>query len=251
MIEFLNRLDTELFIYLNSINSDFFDSVFIWITEKYSWLFLYVILTGLIVWRYMEAKVIVTPGKGLMGYTLQMNGNYWPWVLLATIFTILVVALGDQISVHLFKNFFQRLRPSHEAFLEEIIHIPRRKGGLYGFVSGHATTSFAAAYFTSRIIGLRWYTIVIYTWAILFSYSRIYIGVHYPGDSIFGILLGLSIGWMMLRVWIATGNEWFPSLMPPKLLHSRPVIPGAENVIPDGVTGLQEPEGPGSRQVLK
>ncbi len=214
MIEYLNNLDTNLFIYLNSLNNDFWDSIFLWVTEKYSWVFLYFIILVLLVWRYMTVRVKVLPGRGINGIRLSFNNSNWLWLLLSVIFVAMVVAIGDQVSVHLFKNVFQRLRPSHEIDLADIIHLPRRKGGLYGFVSGHATSSFAIAYFTSRIIGLKWYTWVIYLWAIIFSYSRIYIGVHYPGDSIFGALLGLFIGWMFLRTWQSAGKEWFPSLLP-------------------------------------
>ncbi len=217
MIEFLNQIDTNIFICLNSLNNEFWDSIFLWVTEKYSWLFLYVIILGLLVWRYLAVKTEISSKQDIYIIKFQINKTCWPWLLLAIIFVVLVVALADQISVHLFKNVFQRLRPSHEPDLAELIHLPRRKGGLYGFVSGHATTSFALAYFTSLIIGRKWYTYVIYIWAIVFSYSRIYIGVHYPGDSIFGALLGFFIGWMMLRVWISIGREWFPFLLPEKI----------------------------------
>jgi undecaprenyl-diphosphatase len=217
MIEFLNHLDISFFIYLNSLHNDFFDTVFLWVTEKYSWIFLYVIMLSLLTWRYMALRVQVFPNKGVSGIRLHMNKSYWPWLLLAVIFVLLVVAIGDQVSVHLFKNVFQRLRPSHEPDLAGLIHLPRRQGGLYGFVSGHATTSFALAYFSARIIGLRWYTRVIFMWAVVFSYSRIYIGVHYPGDSLFGALLGIFTGWLLLRVWVSIGNEWFPQLLPANL----------------------------------
>ena len=217
IIEFLNQLDTDLFIYLNSLNNDFFDSVFLWVTEKYSWIFLYAIILGLLFWRYMAVRIGVNPNNDGKSITFSFKKSYWPWLLLAAVFIGLAVALADQISVHLFKNVFQRLRPSHEPELAEIVHLPRRKGGLYGFVSGHATTSFALAWLSSRIIGLRWYTWTIFIWAVVFSYSRIYIGVHYPGDSIFGALLGIFLGWMLLRVFMTMGNEWFPALLPEKL----------------------------------
>ena len=214
MIEFLKELDTKLFLYLNSLNNDFFDSIFLWVTEKYSWLFLYFIILLLLIWRYMAVRVQLSPGEGLRAPSFHINKSYWPWLLLAAVCVSLLVALSDQVSVHLFKNVFQRLRPGHEPELYDIVHLPRRRGGQFGFVSGHATGSFAVAYFTSRIIDLKWYTWVIFFWAVIFSYSRIYIGVHYPGDSIFGALLGFFLAWMMLRVWIAMGRAWFPSLLP-------------------------------------
>jgi undecaprenyl-diphosphatase len=220
MIEFANQIDTSLFSYLNSLNNDFFDVIFLWITEKYSWVFLYVIILGLLAWRYMSVRLEICYGHPIR---LRYQKSHWPWLMLSVIFVLLAVAMGDQVSVHLFKNVFQRLRPSHVEDLAEFIHLPRRQGGLYGFVSGHATTSFALAYFTSRIIGLRWYTRIIFLWAVIFSYSRIYIGVHYPGDSISGAMLGIFIAWLLLRVWVAIGNQWFPLLLPPGI-NSTPVI---------------------------
>jgi undecaprenyl-diphosphatase len=220
MIEYLIQLDTRLFLFLNSLHNDAGDVFFLWVTEKYSWIFLYVIILGLLAWRYMKLRFEFPQGGKVTGIRFQAIKSCWPWLLLAAIFTGLVVAVADQVSVHLFKNVFQRLRPSHEIDLAEIIHLPRRKGGEFGFVSGHATTSFALAWFTSRIIGLRWFTWMIFIWALIFSYSRIYIGVHYPGDSIFGALLGIFIAWMFLRIWIATGNEWFPELLPAGLKQS-------------------------------
>lgn len=217
MIEYLKQIDTALFIYFNSLHNDFWDGIFLWVTEKYSWIFLYVVILLLLTWRYLPVTAQMVPGKGIFGLRLQAERRYWPWLLLSVLFIAFLIALSDQVSVHLFKNVFQRLRPSHEPDFAEFIHLPRRKGALYGFVSSHATNSFALAYFTSGIIGVRWYTWVIFFWAVIFSYSRIYIGIHYPGDSIAGALLGIFIGWMMLRVWKASGNRWFPSLLPPGL----------------------------------
>ena len=216
-MEYLDQLDTAIFIFLNSLHNDFWDSIFLWVTEKYSWIFLYILILLLLMWRYAGVNFNVSPGRAFPQLQPDAFRNNWPWLLLSVLFIIFLIALSDQVSVHLFKNLFQRLRPSHEADLAEMIHLPRRKGGLYGFVSSHATNSFAIAYFTSKIIGIRWYTWLIFFWAIIFSYSRIYIGIHYPGDSIFGALLGLFIGWLLLRVWKSAGREWFPALLPPEL----------------------------------
>ena len=214
MIEYLIEIDKKLFVYLNSLNNEFFDSIFLWVTEKYSWLFLYLLILLLVAWRYMAVKIDLS---GKREKVFVFNPGHWPLLLLGVVLLATLIALADQVSVHLFKEVFQRLRPSHEPEFAEFIHLPRRKGGMYGFVSGHATGSFAVAYFTSRIIGLRWYSWLIFIWAVIFTYSRIYIGVHYPGDSLFGALLGVLLAWMMLRIWRSSGRQWFPSLLPPGL----------------------------------
>jgi len=232
MLEFLNQLDTDLFILLNGLHNDFWDGFFLWATEKFSWIWLYVIILLLLIRRYLEAGIVRKTGSSksgtgdsgrnisgifMPGIRLKVQTSNWPWFLLVVVFIVFLIALSDQVSVHLFKEIFQRLRPSHEPDLFEFIHLPRRKGGLYGFVSSHAANSFAIAYFTSGIIGLKWYTWLIFFWAVIFSYSRIYIGVHYPGDSIAGAAVGLFLGWMVLRVWASAGRAWFPQLLPGRL----------------------------------
>ncbi|MGM0667121.1 MAG: phosphatase PAP2 family protein, partial [Bacteroidota bacterium] len=75
-----------------------------------------------------------------------------------------------------------------------------RCGGLYGFVSSHAANSFAAAFLSLGLMKKRWFTILIIFWATLVSYSRIYLGVHYPGDVIGGAILGALIGYAFYSV---------------------------------------------------
>jgi len=108
----------------------------------------------------------------------------------------LCVLLADQLSVHLFKNVFQRLRPSHEPELTGMVHLVRDyRGGNWGFVSSHAANTFAIATFLSLIFKNRKFWIILFSWCIIVSYTRIYLGVHYPGDIFGGALLGMVIGW--------------------------------------------------------
>ena len=111
---------------------------------------------------------------------------------------IVSVGLADAISAQIFKPFFGRLRPSHE--LTEGIRILMGKGGKFGFVSSHAANIFAAAvvfnYFYPR------YKAVFFTIAPLVAFSRVYVGVHYPADILFGGLLGYSLAWIILSVWV-------------------------------------------------
>ncbi|MFH0760568.1 MAG: phosphatase PAP2 family protein [Bacteroidota bacterium] len=103
--------------------------------------------------------------------------------------------LSDQISVHLFKDLFERLRPCHEPSLAgQVRLVVESCGGQYGFVSSHASNSFGLAIFSALAIKRKWFTICVFIWALAVSYSRIYIGVHYPGDIFGGLLLGLFIG---------------------------------------------------------
>jgi undecaprenyl-diphosphatase len=167
MIEFLQKLDVKVFLFLNSQNSPFFDKVMWFMSGKYEWVPLYLLLIFWIFYRFRK--------KG--------------WLILGL--TLLVFALSDAGSVHLFKNVFLRLRPSRNPELEGIVHLVNGyKGGLYGFISAHAANTFGLAVFLSLIFRDRWFVISILAWAAVVSYTRIYLGVHYPLDIICGAMWG-------------------------------------------------------------
>jgi len=102
--------------------------------------------------------------------------------------------LADLSSVHCFKNVFMRLRPSHAPELVDQIRLLVSKGGLYGFVSSHAANFFAIAGIVSALLSERKYmSYLLYSWATLVAYSRIYVGKHYLLDVIGGALLGFVL----------------------------------------------------------
>jgi len=171
MIEFLNNIDTNLFIFLNGINSPFWDKIMWWISGSKSWIPMYAVIVAYIIYKQRWKSFITF------------------------IFIALVVTLADQISVHAFKDVFQRLRPCHNPVLQDIVHIVKNKcGGQYGFVSSHAANTFAVAFFLSKLVENRYFSWFIFIWATIVSYSRIYLGVHYPFDVLGGAALGAVIG---------------------------------------------------------
>lgn len=175
----IQQLDTDLFLFLNSINSPFWDDVMWIISARLTWVPLYLI----ILWMFF-----------------RLTGRR---VILVTLFVIAAITLSDQLSVHAFKEVFLRLRPCHEPSLEGLVHIVRGKcGGQYGFVSSHAANCFNIAVFSLLLLRKRWFTITILFWAALVSYSRVYLGVHYPGDIIGGALLGSGIGFAIYHSYI-------------------------------------------------
>ncbi|NOQ27861.1 MAG: phosphatase PAP2 family protein [Bacteroidales bacterium] len=174
MLEFLNNLDTQLFIFLNGINSPFWDVVMRWISGSKSWIPMYLVIVAYIVYKF-RWKAIIT-----------------------LVFIALVVTLADQISVKAFKEVFERLRPCHNPELQDIVHLVKNKcGGKYGFVSSHAANTFGVAFFLSLFFKNRNFSIFIFIWASVVSYSRIYLGVHYPFDVLGGAILGSVIGYFV------------------------------------------------------
>jgi undecaprenyl-diphosphatase len=100
------------------------------------------------------------------------------------------------------KPFFARLRPSHEPGLQNLVHLVNGyKGGLYGFASSHAANTFGTATFVWLALKpfMRW-SGLIFIWAVVMTYTRIYLGVHYPGDILVGALFGILIGWLSFEV---------------------------------------------------
>ncbi len=171
MLEFINNIDTNIFIFLNGINSPFWDKIMWWISGSKSWIPMYAVIVAVIVYKQRWKSIITL------------------------IFIALVVTLADQLSVHAFKEVFQRLRPCHNPALLDIVHIVKNKcGGQYGFVSSHAANTFAVAFFLWRLFKNKYFSWFIFIWATVVSYSRIYLGVHYPFDVIGGATLGALIG---------------------------------------------------------
>jgi undecaprenyl-diphosphatase len=138
---------------------------------------------------------------------LYLNRKYQKKFFIIIIFIVLSVLLADQLSV-LLKYSVHRLRPCHEPYLRGLVHTVRNEcGGLYSFVSSHASNSFNVALLSLSFIKKRWYTIFIILWALTVGYSRIYLGVHYPGDVLCGSILGGIVGWSMYKCYELTDKK--------------------------------------------
>jgi undecaprenyl-diphosphatase len=179
----IERLDQLFFLFLNSFHSPFFDQVMYAISGKVIWIPLY------------------------LAILIYLGIKYKRKFLIILLFIILAATLSDQISV-LIKNIVHRLRPCHEPALEGLVHLVKGEcGGLYSFVSSHATNSFDVALLSLLFIRKRWFSITIVLWALVVGYSRVYLGVHYPGDVICGSILGALIGWSIYSLYVLTDNR--------------------------------------------
>jgi len=189
MIESLINFDKAIFYFFNNIISNpLFDIIMPIITNQRIWA---IPILSIIIY-------LTTKGK--------RRGQITVIILIAA------CGLADYSSASILKPFFERLRPSHEML--DGIRILMGKGGKYGFVSSHAANIFAAAVVFSYFYPKNKY--IFFFIATLVSYSRVYVGVHYPGDVIFGGLLGYGLAWIVLSLWVIIkmrelkrGNNWF------------------------------------------
>jgi undecaprenyl-diphosphatase len=174
MIEKLNELDTSLFLWLNSFHSPFWDKIMWFLSGKIEWAPLYIALLAYVIYKYRWKSIWIIVGIALL------------------------ITLADQISTEIFKKGVERLRPTHNPEIRDLVHIVNDyRGGMFGFVSSHAANSFAIAGFFTLLFKKKWFSISIISWAILVSYSRIYLGVHYPGDILGGAILGTLIAYII------------------------------------------------------
>jgi undecaprenyl-diphosphatase len=178
--DFINHIDHSLFLFLNGLHSPFFDNLVFQATKPLPWLPLYLLFLYLVIRQYKWKTLIII------------------------VIAALMILVSDQLA-NLFKAMTMRLRPSNEPGL--MVHIVNAyKGGVYGFYSSHASNTFAIAFFLIMILGkrYRWIWIATIPWALLMSYTRIYLGVHFPGDiivgSIAGCILGVLFGKVALKI---------------------------------------------------
>lgn len=190
MIDRLRTYDEELFLWLNSFHSDWLDPIMFQMTQTVTWLPFYAVLIYLI-------------------YKTDPKNSWWVFGGAA-----LTILLADQLTSGFMKPFFERLRPCHDERWEGIIHNYGRCGGLYGFVSSHAANTFAIAMFLTlklnkQVPYLKW----LFLWAAVISYTRVYLGVHYPFDILLGGIIGITIGFIVWFLIVFVRRELFKQVL--------------------------------------
>ena len=174
-MEWLNSIDIDLFKLINSSGFNEVDYFMQLISNKFFWIPLYLYLVYLIYKKFTEDFLKILFSLGIL------------------------IFLADYGSVNLFKEIFERLRPCHSL---DSIRLVGDCGGQYGFISSHASNSFALAFFLGLIFRNVRFFAFLFSWAVIIGFSRIYLGVHYPFDILGGMFWGLSVSLLTYYIFI-------------------------------------------------
>lgn len=177
-MDWLVQLDRNIFLFINSLHSPYLNQIMVF-------------LSGQMIWVPIIVMFIFT------GYK-QFDKKKWGVFL---IFLILIIVASDVSSSYLLKNIVQRLRPCRLDDIKVLINqFGQKCGGKYGFVSSHAANSIALVIFSlGTLINKKWFYLF-WLMPILVGYSRIYLGVHYPGDILGGFIIGSFWSLFFLKV---------------------------------------------------
>ena len=179
MLDWLIDIDKQLLLLCNGTHFAWLDNFFWIISQKYFNVF---IIIPLLIVLLRRREFVET--------------------LLVVLSIAVVVLICDQIASSICKPLFQRLRPSQDESLSVVL-VNDYRGGRYGFISSHAANTFGAAVFMLQVFRNKFFTTAILLWAVLVSYSRIYLGVHFPGDVLCGMLVGIVVALLVFRLY-----EW-------------------------------------------
>ena len=191
-MEQLLELDREVFLFLNNLGNPAWDDF----------------------WNFITNKFASIPFYALLVFFLY-RALGWKKTLLCLVLIAAVITSTDQLS-NLFKHFFERPRPCRQEGVMEYARFVAVRCGRFGYFSAHAASSAALVLFLGMILKNYWKHIfpVLLVWGLLVSYSRIYIGVHYPGDILTGWFFGILIGFLFYRFFLFLQKKYFTPSSP-------------------------------------
>lgn len=183
-MEQLINLDKELFVFLNGLGATPFDAFWQIITKQINW----------------------APFFIAVFYLLQRKIG-WKNLGIIILFLAVLITFTDQIT-NLFKNTFERLRPCNDIDVNQIARIVEERSS-FSFFSGHAANSMASTMFVFLIIRKFYkHTYLLFLFPLIFAYSRIYLGLHFPGDILTGYLFGGTFGFMFYKSYMFFGKKY-------------------------------------------
>ena len=180
MIDEILKLDSKLFLYLNNLGTSKFDIFWISLSK-------------------IEANILMYLFLILLFFYIQKIRPKVIYIFYFFIVIALMITITDQ-GANIFKDSIQRLRPCYnESIIDSFRLVKENCGGKYGFFSAHASNSFSLAIFFGLLFinRIRYIIMITIVYASLISYSRIYLGVHYPIDIFFGGFFGIFVGFVM------------------------------------------------------
>lgn len=184
MLEKLQDWDRRLFVFLNNLGIERYDSFWIFVTDPRHWIPLYILFFALFFIAY------------------HWKSSFYLFVLIGFGFYNLGFYQSGQ-------GFFTRLRPNNNPDLSDLIRVLQEPTN-YSFFSGHSSTSFCATTFVVLALREKYpWIFIAYLWPIIFVLSRIYVGVHYPGDILVGMIVGISFAFLFYRIYLKSGRRLY------------------------------------------
>ncbi|HZL10481.1 MAG TPA: phosphatase PAP2 family protein [Prolixibacteraceae bacterium] len=189
ILEGIKQIDQSFLLFLNSFHNSFWDKAVTLFTSTEIWIPFYLLIVYVIIKTYKKNSVYIL------------------------ILIILAITVSDQFS-GLIKHSVMRLRPTQDPVLGSLVHNIYNRGGMFGYFSAHAANTFTVAIITARLFKNHLFTVLIFTWAILVSYTRIYLGLHYPGDILTGWIWGILSGLAFYQLMAFIQEKYFKSTFP-------------------------------------
>ena len=197
MLEYLMNLDRDVFLYLNNLGSEQWDGLWLFITKQLNWIVIFIIILYLVLKNYG-----------------------WKHAVLIILMISLLILITDQTTNHLFKYRFTRLRPGSDPALDGLMRAVKTSK-TFSFISGHASNSMAACFFLYTVLKSRVkYIEIMFLWPLVFAYSRIYLGLHYPGDILVGYIWGILMALLVLKLYVKLRDKYFPNREPIEVADS-------------------------------
>jgi undecaprenyl-diphosphatase len=187
MLEAFLSFDRWLVLAINHAHTPALDGIMVFASNRYAWIPAYALLITVLIDVFRRRALLLLP------------------------LVVAAVGLADSITSRLFKPFFARLRPCHDPKLARLLHLPDGCGGQFGFLSSHAANSMALAVFLLLVLPKGRFQAtkaLAFIWAILLSYSRMYLGAHYPTDVLGGAAIGALLGWGAAALYQNLAARW-------------------------------------------
>ena len=178
-LQWLIKIDEQLLLAINGCHNEYFDHFMYLFSDRWIWVPMYVAILYVMIRNFSFRKTII-----------------------CLIAIALTITIADQVGASLIRPIVERLRPSNpDNPISDAVHIVNNyRSGKYGFPSCHAANTFGLAFFVCFLFRRRWLTAFLMFWAVVTCYSRVYLGLHYPGDLFFGMILGLLSATMVYLI---------------------------------------------------